>query len=156
MSTNSCCSPKQTFVEQNWSLINRDHILYHFSGYFHKFAESSNIHGISHIVDKTKTRAESICWALVTFVSMTLCLNLIFGTSNNVETSPIEFGIDEKVRSSNDVIVKVITYKWKFIWPNTRFHSQPLHIVLMLMVKSSWNLRDLASYEKICVIKQRP
>ena len=140
-------SPKQTFVEKNEKVffINRDHILYHFSWYFYKFS-ASNIDGISHMVDKTKTRTERISWALVTFVSMRLCLILIFGTSNNVETSPTEFGIDEKARSSNDVIVK-------FIWPNSRFHSQPLHIVLMLMVKSSWNSRDLASYEKIHVIK---
>ena len=83
--------------------INRDHILYQCMEFFTKFARSSSIHGMNRIVNKEKTPIEKIFWAMVTLVSTIFCLILVFDTVKHTKLSPIEFGIDEKIWTLNDV-----------------------------------------------------
>ena len=83
--------------------INRDHVLYQCMEFFTKFARLSSIHGINHIVNKGKTPIEKIFWGMITFISTIFCLILVFDTVEHTELSPIEFGIDEKIWTLNDV-----------------------------------------------------
>ena len=83
--------------------INRNHVLFQFSRYFLKFARSSNIHGVNHIVNKEKKPKERIFWFFVTLISTSVCINIVIETVKHSELTPIEFVIDDKIWTLNDV-----------------------------------------------------
>ena len=103
--------------------INRDHVSFECSEYFLRLAESSNVHGVNHIVNKKKRSVERIFWILVTLISIGFCMNTVFETMEHSKLSPIEFGIDNEIWSLNDVISESSFIILENLTIFSRFHS---------------------------------
>lgn len=71
--------------------------------YFVKTVAKSDVHGLHFLVDKGRKLWERVFWALIVFLLAIFCFQQIFDVIMYSEDNPIEFGIDEKVWTLNDV-----------------------------------------------------
>ena len=83
--------------------FNRKHFLYKYFMYVLYFAESGSIHGINHVGNKNKRPMERFFWMAVTLLLMAFCIVLISDLTKDSELTPIDYGIDDKFWSDNDV-----------------------------------------------------
>lgn len=67
------------------------------------FIDSSSIHGLPNTTNKHKSLFEKGFWILFTVISTLICLVMIHDITKRSELNPIEFGIDEKIWTLNDV-----------------------------------------------------
>lgn len=72
--------------------------------YFIKIVAKSDIHGLHFLVDAGRKIWERLFWALIVFSLAIFCSLQIFDVIKYSEVNPIEFGIDEKIWTINDVI----------------------------------------------------
>lgn len=106
------------------AFVNREHVLYQCSVFFYKFFRRSDIHGLCYITDRNRKLVERIFWSITVLLSTIYCSALIFDTTRNSELSPVEFGIDDKFWSLEDVSFscKYSTRKFEFL----RYRSRRL------------------------------
>lgn len=71
--------------------------------YFIKIAAKSDIHGVHFLVDQGRKFWEKLFWALVIILLTVFSSWQIFEVIWYSELNPIEFGIDEKIWTINDV-----------------------------------------------------
>lgn len=83
--------------------VNREHVLYQCSVLFYKFISKSDIDGLHYIADKNKKLIERIFWAVVVSISTIFCSISIFDITKHSELNPIEFAIDDKIWTLEDV-----------------------------------------------------
>lgn len=74
--------------------------------YFVKIVLKSDIHGIHFLVEGGRKFWEKFFWASVVFASSIFCSFQIFEVIKFSELNPIEFGIDERIWTINDVSSK--------------------------------------------------
>lgn len=75
--------------------------------YFVKIVLKSDIHGIHFLVEGGRKIWEKVFWVLVVFASSIFCSFQIFEVIKYSELNPIEFGIDERIWTINDVSSKL-------------------------------------------------